>query len=114
MLLNEIIDFPSELFCYFILLGQLFEYFQVFMFLLVLQSNVGYQSPHTIDVVSQNYATDCFNENHEAGFLIASRDDITESDSEHNGGTPIVGPNILFIPSCILNPPFNHPVFGLI
>lgn len=84
------------------------------MFLLVLQSDVGNQSAHTVDVVSQNDATDRFNENHEAGFLIAGRDDITESDGEHNGGTPVVGPNILLIPSCIFNPPFDHPVFCLI
>ena len=68
------------------------------MLFLVLCTNVVYQGTHTVYIISQNYTTYCLNKDHHQSFLVAGGSDVSEADSEHDGGAPIVGPNVLLVP----------------
>jgi hypothetical protein len=40
-------------------------------------------------------------EDHDSRFLIAYWDYVPEADSQHDGGAPIVGPNVFLKPACV-------------
>jgi hypothetical protein len=94
------------------LTAQLLENFELFAPVLVLQSNICYDRPHPVDVVSHHDTAERLDKDHTNCFFVIDWHDITETDSEHDVCRPVIRPNISFDPGSIYYPLFDYPVVG--
>ena len=110
MLLNVAIDSPWQILTDLMLIGQLFEYFQVLTLGNILRSNLWYQRSHTVDVVCKDHAADCLDEYHTKSFLIGNRSHISKANSQHYSCSPIIWPNVLLKPFSIVDTLYSQPI----
>lgn len=99
-LFDVVTDFPLQLYGEAVFFAQLFKSFEVFTFLEVLGPNVTDQGADPVDIVGEAHDADNFNEDETEGFLIGGGLQISEAYCEHDVDSPIVGPDILFVPLC--------------
>lgn len=68
----------------------------------------------TVDVVCENYAAHCFEEDHAQGLARVTGYNVTKTHCQHDGCRPVVSPDILFAPFCFNQTPTDEPVVFLI
>jgi hypothetical protein len=49
-------------------------------------------------------------EDHDSRFLIANWDYVPEANGQHDGGAPIIGPNVLLKPTCMREAFCDNPI----
>lgn len=113
MFLYVIIDLPRQFLIYPVLICQFLKYLKTFATLDVLRSDVGYKSAHTANVIGEDDATESLDEDHTASLLISHRHYVSESNSQHNRCSPVVGPDVLFIPLSSSDLPRDHPILRM-
>lgn len=94
--------------------AQLLENFEPFAPILVLQPNICDDRPHAVDVVSHHDAAERLDKDHTNRLFIIDCDDISEANSEHDVGRPVIGPHVSFDPGSISYSLFYDPVVGRI
>lgn len=99
-LFDIVTDSPLQLYGEAVFFTQLFESFEVFAFLEVLGPNVTDQGADPVDVVGQTHDADNFDEDEAEGLLICGGVKISEAYCEHDVDSPVIGPDILFVPLC--------------
>ena len=111
-LLNIVTNFWFNPTWYLILFAHLMENFQFFLFRVLIFPNRANQSPHITDIICQGYTTESFNKHQNYRLDMVCGCKIPEANSQHDIGSPIVTPNILYIPNSIFNPNFYMPIIG--
>jgi hypothetical protein len=86
---------------------------EFFLFLLVFCLDFADDWADAVDVVGKGNAADSLNEDESDSFCKVGGRDISESDSEHDVGAPIIAPNIFSFPVLTLNVYFFVPVDSL-
>lgn len=97
-----------------ILFAHPMKYFEFLLFLLLVLSNWVYESTDIIYVISKSNTTESLYKYKHNRFIIISRSYISKPDSKHNIGPPIVPPNVLYKPLCIINAKLNFPILCFI
>lgn len=110
MLLDVVVDLPGQRLVDAVLVGQLLEDLHVLGLLDVLRADVGDQRAHAVDVVREDDAANRLHEDHAQGFLVVDDHDVSEADGQHDGGAPVVGPDVLLEPGRIAESLAGHPV----
>lgn len=112
-LFNEVVDFGLEFFGDFVLVAHPVKVFEFFLFLFVFCLNFADDRPDAVDVVGKRNTADSLNEDESDSFCKVGGRNISESDSEHDVGAPIIAPNIFSFPVLTLNVDFVVPVDSL-
>ena len=68
------------------------------------------EGANIIDVIGECNTAECLDKNKNYGFIIVASADVTKANGQHNISPPVVPPNVLDIPSSILDAKFNQPV----
>lgn len=87
-----------------------FENFDLFFLFLIFRLDIHDKLSYTVDIVSEYYTAKCFDEDETKGLFEVRGCDIPKSNCKHNVSTPIVSPNILFVPLGTLYIFLSHPI----
>ena len=97
-----------------VLVAQLLEGLEILALLDVLRPNVADERPDPVDVVGQAHHAENLDENQAQGLTMVGGCEVTETDSQHDVDSPIVGPDVLGEPTITINALHFVPVLGCI
>ena len=86
------------------------ECFEVFAFFEVLGADVADEGADPVDVVSEAHDGNDFNKDETDSFLVVAGMKVSEANSEHDVDSPVVGPDVLFVPLAVGDVDLAMPV----
>lgn len=90
--------------------GEVLKDFSIPIDEITLSADIGDECSQAADVIGEGDAADDFNHDHPHSFVIGCGCDVSEADSQHDRGGPVVGPDVSLAPPGLAYPPGYLPV----
>ena len=95
---------------HFILLAHAMEDFQLALFGLLVLPYCADESAHVADIISESYAAESLYEHQYDGFVLVGGSDVAEPHRQHDVSTPVIPPDIFYIPRRMQNTQLDVPI----